>query len=199
MTRSLRRRRTPWEWQADRWRDQRLARRTANIHIAPPTRAWGSLGRATIVPPLRVLHPECISIGDDVTIAEHAMFVVVPSFDDIVPRLVIEDGVRIGRCCAFGVVGEVTVGRNARIGDFAMIVDAVHPFGTEARLAAVDRPRPVRIGEGAELGTHVVVLPGVTVGAGAQVEHHSVVGQDVPAGEWVAGYPARRRPAARRH
>ena len=40
----------------------------------------------------------------------------------------------------------------------------------------------VRIGNGASLGAHVVVLPGVTIGEGAMIAAGSVVGRDVPAG-----------------
>jgi acetyltransferase-like isoleucine patch superfamily enzyme len=41
------------------------------------------------------------------------------------------------------------------------------------------------------LGTHVVVLPGVTIGRGAIVAAGSVVNRDVPAHEIWGGAPAR--------
>jgi non-ribosomal peptide synthetase-like protein len=44
---------------------------------------------------------------------------------------------------------------------------------------------------GASVGTRSVLMPGVTVGAGAEVEPGSVVSEDVPAGERWAGIPAR--------
>lgn len=146
------------------------------------------MGRATVLAPLRVTHPECISIGDDVLIMDNANLSVVQAFDDIVPRLVIEDGVTIGRGCGIGVVGEVVIALGAALGDFCLIADTYHPYEVVDRLPAVVRPKPVRIGEGAVLGSHVVVLPGVTVGAGAYVEHHSVVSRDVPPGGVVADY-----------
>jgi acetyltransferase-like isoleucine patch superfamily enzyme len=146
------------------------------------------------MPPVLARNPDCIAIGDDVVIEDNVWFSVVRAFDDITPRLTIEDGVWVGRGSAFGVAGQCTVERGAMIGDFAMIVDTIHPAETEGRLEAVARPMPVRIGAGAVLGTQVVVLPGVTIGAGAYVEHHSVVGKDVAPGDYVSGYPARRRP-----
>jgi acetyltransferase-like isoleucine patch superfamily enzyme len=152
------------------------------------------MGRSTVLAPARVTSPGCITIGDDVLIMEHVFLSVVPAFPDIVPRLVFEDGVVVGRGCGFAVVGEVVMGRGATIGDFSLVADTFHPYEVLDRLPAVVRPKPVRIGEGAVLGSHVVVLPGVTIGAGAYVEHHAVVGRDVPPGGVVADYdlePAR--------
>lgn len=137
-----------------------------------------------------------IEIGDGVIVHEHVWFSVVPHFQPcIMPRLVIEDDVRIGRCCQFSVAGEVTVERGAIIGDFVQIGDTFHPYEAEDRMAALTPPAPVRVGRGAVIGSHAVVLPGVSIGPGAYVEHHAVVGHDVPAGTLVAGSPARPRRA----
>lgn len=163
------------------------------VNLAPPRPdRWGCFGRSTVVPPVRVFNPECITIGDGVLVYEHVWFAVVRPFADLVPRLVIEDHVRIGRGCAFAVAGEMIIGSGALLDDFVLLADTFHPFEEEDRLPASVRPDPVQIGEGAVLRSHVVVLPGVTVGAGACVEHHSVVSNDVPPGATVAGYPARR-------
>ena len=48
-----------------------------------------------------------------------------------------------------------------------------------------------RIGPGAFIGVHCVVLPGVTIGRGAVVGAGSVVTKDVAPGTVVAGVPAR--------
>jgi len=52
------------------------------------------------------------------------------------------------------------------------------------------RTGEVVIGERAMIGAKAVVLPGVTVGAGAQVAASSLVTEDVPPGATVAGVPA---------
>ena len=52
------------------------------------------------------------------------------------------------------------------------------------------RTGAVRIGERAMIGSGAVVLPGVEIGAGAQVAANSLVARDVPAGATVAGVPA---------
>ncbi len=48
----------------------------------------------------------------------------------------------------------------------------------------------VVVGERAMVGAGAVVLPGVEIGAGAQVAANSLVVDDVPPGETVAGVPA---------
>jgi acetyltransferase-like isoleucine patch superfamily enzyme len=52
------------------------------------------------------------------------------------------------------------------------------------------RTGEVVIGERAMVGAKAVVLPGVTVGADAQVAAGSLVSEDVPPGATVAGVPA---------
>jgi acetyltransferase-like isoleucine patch superfamily enzyme len=53
------------------------------------------------------------------------------------------------------------------------------------------RTGEVRIGERAMIGAGAVILPGVEIGEGASVAANSLVTQDVPPGETVAGVPAK--------
>ena len=53
------------------------------------------------------------------------------------------------------------------------------------------RTGEVHVGERAMIGAGAVVLPGVRIGAGAQVAANSLVDRDVPPGATVAGVPAR--------
>ena len=53
------------------------------------------------------------------------------------------------------------------------------------------RTGEVHVGERAMIGAGAVVLPGVRIGAGAQVAANSLVDDDVPPGATVAGVPAR--------
>jgi serine acetyltransferase len=50
---------------------------------------------------------------------------------------------------------------------------------------------PITVEDGAFIGAHAVLLPGVTVGAGAVVGAGSVVTRDVPPRTVVAGVPAK--------
>jgi acetyltransferase-like isoleucine patch superfamily enzyme len=52
------------------------------------------------------------------------------------------------------------------------------------------RVAKIRVGERAMIGAGAVVLPGVDIGADAQVAANSLVAEDVPPGETVAGVPA---------
>jgi len=51
--------------------------------------------------------------------------------------------------------------------------------------------KPVHIGSNVWVGTHAVILPGVTIGDNAIIGAGAVVTRDVPAGTTVAGAPAR--------
>ncbi len=181
------------------WSHRRRTRRdrlaTARDALVPRPRNFAAFGRSTFVAPIRITNPDCIDVGDDVTVLEHTFLSVVRRFPDLTPRLVLEDGVTIGRGCGFAVVGEVVVARGARIGDFCLIADTYHPYEARERLPVVVRPDPVRIGAGAVLGSHAVVLPGVSIGAGAHIEHHAVVGRDVPDGGVVAAHLTTARTA----
>ena len=144
-----------------------------------------------MVPPARISNPDCIFVGDGVIIHEDVWLSVVRHFPDIRPRLVIGDGVAIGRSCQLTVVGELVIEQDAIVGDFVHIGDTFHPYESRNRIEEAVRPAPVRIGRGAVIGGHAVILPGVTVGAGAYIDHHCVVGRDVPPGAVMAGHPAR--------
>ena len=52
------------------------------------------------------------------------------------------------------------------------------------------RTGEVVVGERAMVGAGAIVLPGVEIGADAQVAANSLVAEDVPPGETVAGIPA---------
>ncbi|NEU57137.1 acyltransferase [Halorussus sp. MSC15.2] len=53
------------------------------------------------------------------------------------------------------------------------------------------RTGEVVVGERAMIGAGAIILPGVEIGEGASVAANSLVTQDVPPGETVAGVPAR--------
>jgi len=77
----------------------------------------------------------------------------------------------------------VTVGDHAIIGYDATIL--CHEF-----LQDEYRTGEVVVGERAMIGAGAIVLPGVEIGAEAQVAANSLVTEDVPPGTTVAGVPA---------
>ena len=77
----------------------------------------------------------------------------------------------------------VTVGDDAIIGYDATLL--CHEFLQEEY-----RTGEIRIGERAMIGAGAVVLPGVEIGADAQIAANSLVAEDVPEDETWAGVPA---------
>ena len=107
----------------------------------------------------------------------------------------------------------VKIGRNVFI-DRSVILDGIYPelitVGDDARLAPgsivychskagkllsesylPDVVAPVKIGDSAFVGLHVVVMPGVTIGKGAVVVSGSVVFTNVPEFCVASGNPAK--------
>jgi UDP-3-O-[3-hydroxymyristoyl] glucosamine N-acyltransferase len=86
----------------------------------------------------------------------------------------------------------IEIGADCMIAPFVHIVDSEHGL---SRGAPMNRQpnvaRPVRIGDDVWIGSHAVVLMGVTIGDGAVVAAGSVVRDDVAPYRIVGGVPAR--------
>jgi acetyltransferase-like isoleucine patch superfamily enzyme len=86
----------------------------------------------------------------------------------------------------------VSIGRRCLIGTGVTIYDSdFHSLDAEARHAGAQGMAAVVIEDDVFLGTKVIVLKGVTVGAGSVVGAGAVVVADVPPKAVVAGNPAR--------
>jgi len=108
--------------------------------------------------------------------------------------LEIGDGTRMSGHCVLSAVEQVRVGRSVLLGRNVYIAD--HNHGASSGEAPIleqklEKVLPVHIEDGAWLGQNSVILPGVTIGAGAVVAANSVVLDDVPRRSVVAGAPAR--------
>lgn len=178
------------------WRRGRaVAKQARHDTTPPPPRAFARFGSGSVlVPPTRVTLPELVSIGDGVVILEGCWLSVVHAHPEIVPRLTIGDGTRLGRGLSIACIGEVTVGPDVMASDDVFIADCYHDYRdphTPILYQPMSMPEPVEIGAGAFLGAESIILPGVRIGAGAYVGEGAVVTRDVPAGAVVFGNPAR--------
>ncbi|WZH38713.1 MAG: acyltransferase [Microbacterium enclense] len=148
---------------------------------------------------LREAHPAW-TLGDDVFLSEHAG--VDPDHLELGDRSYIALGayltgtVRIGADCSINpyavVRGDVRLGDAVRVGAHTSIIGFNHSF--EPGIEVFRQPltsRGVHIGSDVWIGSHVVVLDGVTVGDHAVLAAGAVVTKDVPRGAIVGGNPAR--------
>jgi acetyltransferase-like isoleucine patch superfamily enzyme len=102
--------------------------------------------------------------------------------------LVIGDRSRINRDCCLDARGGLWIGSDVSISPGVTILTAEHPpDDSQFRVET----KPVRIEDHVFIGMRAIVLPGVTLGAGAVVAAGAVVTRDVPALTIVGGVPAR--------
>ncbi len=108
-------------------------------------------------------------------------------------RFALGAGAYVGRNTFLGAYRPLSIGDRALVGAYCYIISANHRY--ERRDVPIREQgftgAPIVIEEDAWLGTHVVVLPGVTIGRGAIIAAGSVVNRDVPAWQIWGGMPAR--------
>lgn len=93
----------------------------------------------------------------------------------------LEDYVDIGAFTVINAHSGVTIESGVQIGPHCDI----HSIST------IDgREGPVEIHEGARIGSHTTILPGVEIGRDALIASHSLVREDVPAEAFCKGIPA---------
>jgi acetyltransferase-like isoleucine patch superfamily enzyme len=115
-------------------------------------------------------------------------------------RIHLGDHIWIGHYCLLDGIGGIEIGEGVHLASHTCIYThsshhAIRLLGTQyIRIAAHQRPayemKPVRIGPYSFIGTHCVILPGVTIGKGCIVGAGSVVTTTVNDFEIVAGNPA---------
>lgn len=147
-----------------------------DCHVGPGTviRQFASVTRGTI-------------LGAGCSVAPHAVL-DGPEFGD---RCVICPGVNIGP--------GFRIGSDVFLGPYAVLANDAYPHADKTgfdyqALRRGDR-FAVIVEDGASIGAHALVLPGVHIGEGAMVAGHATVSRDVPAGMlWTRGGEIRPKP-----
>ena len=91
--------------------------------------------------------------------------------------------------CIFLDVAPITIGNRVMFGPRVCLYTAGHPLDAATRNTGLEFGKPIAIGVAVWLGGNVVVLPGVTIGAGTVVAAGSVVRRDLPPHVLAAGNP----------
>ncbi len=163
--------------------------------------------RLRIARPRRIVNPERIHFGDDVTLGPGCMLNALRKYpgrtmhldEGIEPvsldsRIEIGDRVSATGYLTVGAAESVVIEDDALLASHIYIGDNLHGMSrvdVPYKYQPLERIAPVRIGRGAWVGEHAVILPGVTVGEFSVIGANSVVTADVPPRTVVAGSPAR--------
>lgn len=128
-----------------------------------------SIGRgSTLHMRARIYYPAGIKIGQDTIIGEQAVL--------------------DGRQQLKGSQGGLEIGDHVDIASQVMLWTSEHDLSSTTMQA---REEKVRIADYVFIGPRAIILPGVSIGRGAVVAAGAVVTKNVPAGEIVAGIPAK--------
>jgi|SRR6187551_1219670 len=92
--------------------------------------------------------------------------------------------------CVLDLGERITLGDRVTLGPGVMILTSTHELDIREHRAGQVQMSPVSIGEGVWCGARAIILPGVTIGAGAVINAGSVVNKDVAPQTRVGGIPA---------
>jgi acetyltransferase-like isoleucine patch superfamily enzyme len=140
-------------------------------------------------PGVLVFHPENVEIADGVYVGHHA---ILKGYHR--NRLVVGARSWIGQQCFLHAAGGLTIGVRVGLGPGVRIITSTHrlPEGRDTPIMDGELEfAPVVLEDGCDIGVSAVILPGVTIGRGAQIGAGAVVTVSIPAGAVAAGVPAR--------
>uniref|UniRef100_UPI003571781E acyltransferase n=1 Tax=Microlunatus endophyticus TaxID=1716077 RepID=UPI003571781E len=172
---------SPWRFwsQADEAEQQRQLGHQKQLLADNPGWAFGD---RVFVSDQSAVQNDVLELGDRSYIAGHAY---------------LSGEVRAGRDCTINVYtvvrGKITMGDAVRIGAHTSILGFNHTM-TDPDVEVFRQPtnsKGVTIGSDVWIGSHVVIVDGVTIGDKAMLAAGAVVTKDVPAGAVVGGNPAR--------
>jgi len=133
---------------------------------------------------LKVVYPENVQIGDDVTIGTGVRFwSEMPE-----GNLTIAATASVARDCVLDFSGGLTIGEGTVVSEQVLIYTHDHGYDPNAKPSA----SPVAIGKNVWIGTRATILPAVNrIGDGSIIGAGTVVTRDVPADHVVVGSGSR--------
>jgi len=135
-----------------------------------------------------VFHPESIHLGKNVYVGHQT--ILKGYYNN---TLSIGDETWIGQQCFLHSAGGLTIGQRVGVGPGVKIITSKHQ-DTSRSLPILFSPvtfAPVSIEDDVDIGVGAIILPGVTIGQGAQIAAGAVVARNIPAYSIAAGVPAR--------
>jgi acetyltransferase-like isoleucine patch superfamily enzyme len=163
----------------------------------------GELGRlgsnAYIEFPATVMHPACMSIGNNFTARSGLKIRGYTSFAGAhyTPVIVIGDNVHLATDVTINSTHRIEIGDNTAIGAGTKLMDHMHGLpGYEDILTLVmerilTSKGGVKVKHNVMIGAGVVVMPGVEIGENCIIGANSVVTRSIPPNSIAAGIPAR--------
>jgi acetyltransferase-like isoleucine patch superfamily enzyme len=147
------------------------------------------LGAGVVIEPgVLVFHPENIELGDGVYVGHYT---ILKGYHN--NRMVIGPGTWIGQQCFLHGAGGIVIGANVGIGPGVKVLTSFH--GEDGRTVPIVHSRietaAVEILSDSDIGVGAILLPGVTIGRGAQIGAGAIVSRSVPDYAVAAGVPAR--------
>lgn len=135
-----------------------------------------------------------VSVGTNSIIHKGARLQTFPTREYPRPKISIGDNCYIGYFLSVLSGADVIIGNDVLIASNVLIASENHGMDPECGIPYMDQAlssSPVSIGDGCWIGERVIVLPGVSIGAGAIIGAASVVSKDIPAHTIALGSPAR--------
>lgn len=107
-------------------------------------------------------------------------------------HLSIGEGCYIGPGCLLDLKDRIIIGEHSTIAMRVLLLTHIDVGKSAVRFQGYEPARaPLTIGDNVYIGAGATLLHGVTVGSGAVIGAAALVREDVPAGAFVAGVPAR--------
>lgn len=125
-------------------------------------------------------------VGEKVVILDHCMITSPQSIS-------LGDNTFIGKFVSLNGKGSLTIGSNVLIGSFTQILTTSHNYNSRERNINAQGYlyKPIIIEDDVWIGTHVTILPGVTIAKGAVIGANSLVTKNVKPYCVMGGVPAK--------